>query len=157
MAALLEARAAEAAERLTADMGKVRSEASGEIARSVAILRYATGEALQPSGETFPSADPEMLLMTVEQPLGVVCAITPWNFPFAIPVWKLAPALVFGNAAVWKPAGIAVGSAAILAETLSAAGLPDGVLNLVQGPGASLSEGLTGDPHLAALSFTGST
>jgi acyl-CoA reductase-like NAD-dependent aldehyde dehydrogenase len=154
---LLEERTAEAAERLTADMGKASREAKGEILRSASILRFASGEALQPWGESFPSADPEMLLLTAEEPVGVVAAITPWNFPFAIPTWKLAPALVFGNAVVWKPAGLAVGSAAMLAGILVEAGLPDGALNLVPGPGAELSAALTADPRLAALSFTGST
>jgi aldehyde dehydrogenase (NAD+) len=154
---LLEARAEEAARRLTADMGKAQREARGEIARSVSILRYAAGETLQPWGETFPSTDPEMLLMTVEQPVGVVCAITPWSFPFAIPAWKLAPALAFGNAAVWKPAELAAGSAVMLAEIMMEAGLPPGVLNLVSGPGSALASRLTGDPLLAALTFTGST
>jgi acyl-CoA reductase-like NAD-dependent aldehyde dehydrogenase len=154
---LLEERAAEAAQRLTADMGKASREGKGEILRSASILRFASGEALQPWGESFPSADPEMLLLTAEEPVGVVCAITPWNFPFAIPTWKLAPALVFGNAVVWKPAGLAVGSAAMLAQILVEAGLPDGALNLVPGPGAELSAALTAAPQLAALTFTGST
>jgi aldehyde dehydrogenase (NAD+) len=126
------------------------------VLRSAAVLRYFSGELLQPTGETYPSADPATMLLTVEEPLGVVCVITPWNFPFAIPTWKLAPAIGFGNAVVWKPAEAASGSAVMLAETLAAAGLPDGVLNLVTGRGRELSEPLTGDPRIAALSFTGS-
>jgi acyl-CoA reductase-like NAD-dependent aldehyde dehydrogenase len=153
---LLEARADEAARRLTADMGKAIRDARAEVMRSVAILRYFSGELLQPSGETYPSADPATTLLTVEEPLGVVCAITPWNFPFAIPTWKLAPALGFGNAVVWKPAESASGSAVLLAEVLVAAGLPAGVLNVVTGKGRTLSASLTGDPRLAALTFTGS-
>jgi len=155
-ALLLEERTDEAARRLTADMGKAVRDASAEVARSVAILRYFAGELLQPSGETYPSADPATMLLTVEQALGVVCAITPWNFPFAIPTWKLAPALGFGNAVVWKPAEPASGSAVLLTEVLIAAGIPDGVLNLVTGQGRALSAELTGDPALAALTFTGS-
>jgi acyl-CoA reductase-like NAD-dependent aldehyde dehydrogenase len=153
---LLEARADEAAHRLTSDMGKVIRDARAEVLRSAAILRYFSGELLQPAGETYPSVDPSTMLYTVEEPLGVVCAITPWNFPFAIPTWKLAPALGFGNAVVWKPAEAASGSAAMLTETLAAAGLPDGVLNLVTGHGGALSSALTGDPRLAAITFTGS-
>jgi aldehyde dehydrogenase (NAD+) len=153
---LLEARVDEAAERLTSDMGKALRDARGEVLRSVAILRYYSGELLQPSGETYPSADPATMLLTVEEPLGVVCAITPWNFPFAIPTWKLAPALGFGNTVVWKPAEAASGSAVLLTETLAAAGLPDGVLNLVTGKGRELSAHLTGDARLTALTFTGS-
>jgi acyl-CoA reductase-like NAD-dependent aldehyde dehydrogenase len=153
---LLEERADEAAHRLTSDMGKVIRDARAEVLRSAAVLRYFSGELLQPTGETYPSADPATLLLTVEEPLGVVCVITPWNFPFAIPTWKLAPAIGFGNAVVWKPAEAASGSAVMLAETLAAAGLPDGVINLVTGRGREMSDPLTGDPRIAALSFTGS-
>jgi acyl-CoA reductase-like NAD-dependent aldehyde dehydrogenase len=152
----LEERAEEAARRLTSDMGKALRDARTEVLRSVAILRYYAGELMQPVGETYSSADPNTMLMTVEQPLGVVCAITPWNFPFAIPTWKLAPALGFGNAVVWKPAEAASGSAVLLTEALAAGGLPDGVLNLVTGSGRKLSSALTGDLRLAALTFTGS-
>ncbi|QEC49798.1 aldehyde dehydrogenase family protein [Baekduia soli] len=153
---LLEARVDEAWRRLTADMGKTARDARGEVLRSVAILRYFAGELSQPSGETYPSADPATLLMTVEEPLGIVCAITPWNFPSAIPTWKLAPALGFGNTVVFKPAEAASGSAVLLTAVLQEAGLPDGVLNLVTGHGRDLSGALTGDPRLAALTFTGS-
>ena len=153
---LLEEAADEAAHRLTSDMGKAIRDARGEVLRSAAVLRYFSGELLQPTGETYPSADPTTMLLTVEEALGVVCVITPWNFPFAIPTWKLAPAIGFGNAVVWKPAEAASGSAVMLAEKLAAAGLPDGVLNLVTGRGRQLSEPLTGDPRIAALSFTGS-
>jgi aldehyde dehydrogenase (NAD+) len=153
---LLTARAEEAARRLTADIGKVIRDARAEVARSVAILRYFAGELAQPTGETYASVDPDTLVLTVEQPLGVVCAITPWNFPFAIPTWKLAPALGFGNAVVWKPAEAASGSAVMLCEALAAAGMPDGVLNLVTGSGRALSSALTGDPRLNGITFTGS-
>jgi aldehyde dehydrogenase (NAD+) len=152
----LDAVAEEAARRLTSDMGKAIRDARAEVARSAAILRYFSGELLQPSGETYPSADPSTMLLTVEEPLGVVCAITPWNFPFAIPTWKLAPALGFGNAVVWKPAESASGSAVFLTRVLAAAGLPDGVLNLVTGKGRMISGELTGNPSVAALTFTGS-
>jgi len=154
---LLEGAADEAARRLTADMGKAIRDARAEVLRSVAILRYFAGALLQPNGETYPSADPGTTLLTVEQPLGVVCAITPWNFPFAIPTWKLAPALGFGNAVVWKPAAAAAGSAVMLVEVLAAAGVPAGVINLVTGAGGSISGQLTGDARLAAITFTGSS
>ena len=153
---LLEARAEEGARRLTSDMGKVIRDARAEVLRSVAILRYFAGELMQPIGETYASAAPDTMLLTVEQPLGVVCVITPWNFPFAIPTWKLAPAIGFGNAVVWKPAEAASGSAVLLAETLAAAGLPDGVLNLLTGKSSRMSEALTANPRLAGLTFTGS-
>ncbi|MFN8160986.1 MAG: aldehyde dehydrogenase family protein [Solirubrobacterales bacterium] len=153
---LLEDRLEPAARRLTADMGKAIRDARAEVGRSVAILRYFSGELHQPWGETYPSADRSTTLFTVEQPLGVVCAITPWNFPFAIPTWKLAPAIGFGNAAVWKPAEVASGSAVLLTEALAAAGLPGGVLNLLTGKGRKMSGALVGDRRLAALTFTGS-
>ena len=151
----LHARSEQAARRLTADMGKAIRDARAEVLRSVAILRYFAGELTQPVGETYASADPSTMLLTLEQPLGVVCAITPWNFPFAIPTWKLAPALAFGNAVVWKPAEAASGSAVLLTEALAAGGLPAGTLNLVTGHGRELSGALTGDPRLAAITFTG--
>lgn len=153
---LLDKQVEEASYRLTADMGKAVRDARAEVRRSAAILRYFSGELLQPSGETYPSADRATTLLTVEEPLGVVCAITPWNFPFAIPAWKLAPALGFGNCVVWKPAESASGSAVFLARVLHAAGLPDGVLNLITGRGRDVSTSLTGNRCLAALTFTGS-
>lgn len=149
-------RCEEAAHRLTDDMGKAIRDARAEVLRSAQILRWFAGETQQANGETYPSADSQTFLMTVEQPMGVVCVITPWNFPWAIPTWKLAPALGFGNTVVWKPAAAASGSAVMLTEILVEAGLPPGVLNLVTGGGGALSETLTGDPHLAALTFTGS-
>lgn len=152
----LSARAEEAARRLTADMGKAIRDARAEVQRSVAILRYFAGELHQPIGETYASADPSTLLLTIEQPLGVVCAITPWNFPFAIPTWKLAPAIAFGNTVVWKPAEAASGSAVLLTEVFAEAELPACVLNLITGSGSELSGALTGEPRLAALTFTGS-
>ncbi len=153
---VLSDRAEQAARRLTADMGKAIKDARAEVQRSVAILRYFAGELHQPIGETYASADPSTALLTIEQPLGVICAITPWNFPFAIPTWKLAPAIGFGNAVVWKPAEAASGSAVLLTEVLADAGLPAGVLNLITGSGSELSGALTGEQRLAALTFTGS-
>ena len=138
-------------------MGKAIRDARAEAGRAVSILRYHAADALQPSGATYPSAEPDTLLMTISEPVGVVCAITPWNFPLAIPAWKLAPALArAGNAVVWKPAAAASGSALLLAEVLAEAELPPGVLNVVTGSGAALSESLTSDTSLAALTFTGS-
>lgn len=145
-----------AAHRLVADIGKPLADSRAEVVRSAAILRYFAGELSQPSGSTYPSADPQTLLMTIEQPLGPVCAITPWNFPFAIPTWKIAPALGFGNAVVWKPAEAASGSAVFLTRVLEAAGLPAGALNLLTGHGRELSVALTSNPALRAITFTGS-
>ncbi|MBS1886513.1 MAG: aldehyde dehydrogenase family protein [Actinobacteria bacterium] len=152
----LAARAEAAALRLTADMGKAIGDARAEVRRGAAILRYFAGELEQPIGETYASADPATALSTFEQPLGVACVITPWNFPVAIPLWKLAPAIGFGNTVVWKPAEAASGSAVLLAEVLADAGLPAGVLNLITGHGSELSAALTGAERLAAITFTGS-
>ncbi|CAB4863846.1 unannotated protein [freshwater metagenome] len=145
-----------AARRLTADIGKPIRDARGEVLRAVATLRYYAGELLQPSGQNYPSAAADTMLMTVEQPLGIICAITPWNFPAAIPIFKLAPAIGFGNAVVWKPAEAASGSAVLLAEAFEQAGLPAGVLNLVTGRGSELSAALMGDQRLRGVTFTGS-
>lgn len=153
---ILEEHLETATRQLTADMGKAIRDARGEVLRSIAILRYYSGDALQPSGDVYPSADNSTFLLTVEEPLGVICAITPWNFPFAIPTWKIAPALVYGNSVVWKPAEAASGSAVLLAEVFEAAGLPSGVLNLITGSGSRLSKALTGNEALAAITFTGS-
>lgn len=155
-AEILESRVEEATAALIADVGKAHRDARGEVLRGAAILRYHAGAALQASGETYGASDPSTLLFTLREPIGVVAAITPWNFPVAIPLWKIAPALVYGNAVVWKPADAASGSAVLLTEVLEAAGLPAGTLNLITGSGRELSEALTSDPALAGLTFTGS-
>lgn len=153
---ILEQNLEPAAERLTADMGKAIGDAKAEVSRAAAIFRYFAGELSQPVGETYDSADPSTMLFTLEDPIGVVCAITPWNFPFAIPAWKLAPAIGFGNTVVWKPAEAASGSAVFLTQVLHEAGLPGGVLNLITGFGRELSPALTSNPALSAITFTGS-
>jgi aldehyde dehydrogenase (NAD+) len=153
---LLDERREAAAQTLTEDMGKAIRDARAEVARSSAIFRWFAAEALQPAGEVYPSADPELLLMTREVPLGVVAAITPWNFPFAIPAWKLAPALVFGNAVVWKPAELASGSAMFIADVLSDAGLAPGVLSILRGRGSAIGPVICADERIAAITFTGS-
>lgn len=146
----------ELARILTADMGKAIRDARLEVARGADILRYFAGEILQADGETFPSDDPSILLMTMSEPVGVVGVITPWNFPVAIPLWKLAPALGFGNAVVWKPASGASGSAVALTALLARAGVPTGVLNMITGSGSALSQQITRAPQLQGLTFTGS-
>lgn len=146
----------ELARTLTADMGKAIHDARLEVTRGAEILRYFAGEILQADGETFPSTDPSILLMTMSEPIGVVGVITPWNFPVAIPLWKLAPALAFGNAVVWKPASGASGSAVALTALMAKAGIPAGVFNLVTGSGRALSHQITRAPQLQGLTFTGS-
>ena len=108
------------------------------------------------SGHPLPSSAAGELLYTRREPVGVVAIITPWNFPFVVPVWKIAPALVYGNTVVFKPAGLTPLIASLLAGVLVEAGVPAGVLNLVMGPGQAVGDALTGSPDVDAVSFTGS-
>jgi aldehyde dehydrogenase (NAD+) len=153
---LLEERLDEATAVLVADIGKAQRDSRAEVVRTVDIFRYQAGAVLQSEGELFPAATSDTTLLTIRRPLGTVVAITPWNFPFAIPGWKLAPALVYGNPVIWKPAEAASGSAVFIAKVLDEAGIPPGVLSLITGSGRALSGALTGDPRLAGLTFTGS-
>ena len=155
-AALLEQRLDQVAEALTREEGKTLAESKGETARGVSLLRYYAGEALQPTGEMYPSASPATVLWAERVPLGVVALITPWNFPVAIPTWKLAPALVFGNTVVLKPAELTPLTAWHLADVLEKAGLPPGVFNLVVGKGSQVGQALVDSPQVKAISFTGS-
>ncbi len=125
--------------------------------RAAQILRWFAGEAAQPVGDVLPSAGATTFLWSERVPLGVVSVITPWNFPVAIPVWKIAPALAFGNTVVWKPSELTPLCAIRVAEVLHEAGLPAGVLNLVHGLPAAIGDAVTGDERIAALTFTGST
>jgi aldehyde dehydrogenase (NAD+) len=153
---ILEARIPEVGRELTREEGKTLKEGIGETTRAVQILRYFAGEAQQPSGEHYPSANPYTLLYTTREPLGVVAIVTPWNFPIAIPAWKIAPALAFGNTVVFKPASLTPLTAVRLVEALAEAGLPPGVLNLVTGSAANVGDPLVRDPRVTAISFTGS-
>jgi aldehyde dehydrogenase (NAD+) len=144
------------ARTLTREEGKTLPEAAGEVDRAVGLLRYFAGEASQPNGDVVPSAAAGRMLYTVGEPVGVVGAITPWNFPIAIPTWKVAPALAFGNTVVLKPSELTPLTALGLAEALTDAGLPPGVLNVVCGDPAVIGDAVTGDPELRALTFTGS-
>ena len=150
----LDGRSQEAADLIRREVGKPITEARGEVARSVAILRFYAQVALDPDGETFPSGDGRSLLMTRRAPRGVVGLITPWNFPLAIPLWKLAPALVYGNACVLKPSPFAPAGAELIGE-LFAGLLPEGVLGIVHGEG-DVGAVLVAHPAVAAVSFTGS-
>jgi aldehyde dehydrogenase (NAD+) len=155
-AATVAARQEELAQAMAREVGKPIAEARGEAARAVAILRYYAGEAVREVGEVIPAQAAGALQLTLRQPLGVVALITPWNFPLAIPLWKAAPALAFGNTVVLKPAEEAPLAAVLLAETAAAAGLPAGAFNVVLGEGETVGEPLLADPRLAAVSFTGS-
>jgi alpha-ketoglutaric semialdehyde dehydrogenase len=155
-AALLEARAERLAAELTVEEGKPIREARGELARAVGVLRWFAGEAAQPVGEVHPTATPPTLVWSQREPLGVVAAITPWNFPVVIALWKIAPAVAFGNTVVWKPSELTPLCAARVVELLVEAGLPPGVLNLVTGDPAVVGDPLTTDPDVDAVTFTGS-
>ena len=140
---------------ITREQGKRLSEARGEVDRAVAIGSFIVGEGRRLDGRTTPAEEPRTLAMTFRRPLGVVGLITPWNFPLAIPVWKVVPALVAGCPAVLKPSPLTPHTAALLVDAFDRAGLPPGVLNLVQGDRAA-GETLVADERVAGISFTGS-
>jgi aldehyde dehydrogenase (NAD+) len=153
---ILESRKAELSELLTREEGKTLAEATGEVQRACDIFRFFGGLSYTIGGQTIPHELPNNLLFTRREPLGVVGLITPWNFPIAIPAWKLAPALVSGNAVVLKPASQAPAMSFELAKVLAEAGLPKGVLNVVTGDGRTVGGELATNASVVALSFTGS-
>lgn len=146
----------ELARIITLEQGKALCESVGEVARAAAEAAFAAGEAVRLSGQTFPSERPGFTCYTVLQPVGVVAAITPWNFPVVSPVRKIAPALACGNSVVLKPASLTPWSAVFITNLLEKAGLPPGVLNLVIGSG-DCGEHLISDARVRGISFTGST
>ena len=150
----VEAAAADLTDLIRREVGKPVFEARGEVARTAAILRYHAQAALDADGDTYPSADGRSLLMSRRRPRGVVGLITPWNFPIAIPAWKLAPALAYGNACVWKPSPFAPACAEALLACLLPE-LPAPAVELVQGH-ADAGAVLVGHRGVAAVSFTGS-
>ena len=141
---------------LSREEGKTLPEGIGETVRAAHIFKFFAGEALRLAGEKLPSVRPGVDVEITREPVGVVGLITPWNFPIAIPAWKIAPALAFGNTVVFKPAQWTPGCAWLLADLLAAAGIPAGVFNLVMGSGSVVGETLVSHPDVAALSFTGS-
>ena len=155
-AELLEQRTEQIASEMTREEGKTIAEAKGEVGRSVNILRYFGGEGARFCGETIPSERAGVFSYTFRKPLGVVSLLTPWNFPIAIPVWKIAPALISGNSVVIKPASVAPICTIRVIEVLNQAGLPKGVLNMVTGAGSVIGEELVSNPAIKAISFTGS-
>ena len=155
-AAEILARKEELGELLSREEGKTRPEGIGEAARAGQIFRFFAGEALRVPGERLGSVRPGVEIEITREPVGVVGIITPWNFPIAIPAWKLAPALAYGNTVVLKPASLVPGCAWALADILKRAGLPDGVLNLVMGSGGAVGGTLLDAPEIDAISFTGS-
>jgi acyl-CoA reductase-like NAD-dependent aldehyde dehydrogenase len=144
------------ARTMTREMGKPIAEARGEVKRGVVLLRYYAGEGMRSSGEVYPASDGKSLLYSNRVPLGVVGVITPWNFPVAIPLWKMAPALIFGNTVVWKPAEPSSITGFALMQLLEKAGFPKGVINLVTGKGAEVGPCITAHEKVHAISFTGS-
>jgi len=150
------ARADELGDLLAREEGKTFPEARGEVVRAAQIMKYFAGVALQPHGQALDSVRPGIDVTVTREPIGVVSVITPWNFPIAIPAWKIAPALAFGNTVVFKPADLVPGSAWELVDILNRSGLPTGVLNLVLGRGSKVGPVLTGDPRVNAVTFTGS-
>ncbi|MFC7076867.1 2,5-dioxovalerate dehydrogenase [Haloarcula halophila] len=153
---ILADRKASIVETLVREEGKTRSEAGGEVQRAIDIFHYYAGKASDIGGEGKESSARDATLSVRQEPVGVVAAITPWNYPIAIPAWKVAPALAAGNTVVLKPATVAGVTGAKLVEALDDAGLPDGVLNFVTGSGSVVGSVLTTDERVDAVSFTGS-
>ena len=141
---------------LAREEGKTLPEAIGEVSRAGNIFKFFGGECLRLAGEVLPSVRPGVSVEITREPLGVVGLITPWNFPIAIPAWKIAPALAYGNCVVFKPADLVPGSAWALAEIISRAGFPAGVFNLVMGSGRVVGEAMVNDARVDGISFTGS-
>jgi aldehyde dehydrogenase (NAD+) len=152
----LAGRAGELGELLSREEGKPRAEGVGEVQRAAWIFKFFAGEALRTPGERVRSVRPGVDIDVLREPLGVVGVITPWNFPIAIPAWKIAPALAYGNAVVFKPAQLVPASGWALAEILSRAGLPPGTFNFVNGSGGSVGERLVHHPGVRGITFTGS-
>ncbi|OZI47360.1 aldehyde dehydrogenase family protein [Bordetella genomosp. 5] len=153
----LESRADQIGNELMREEGKAANLARDEVVRSAQTLRFYAAEGQSLAGETFVNDDPDMVVYTQREPLGVVTVISPWNFPISIPARKIAPALITGNTVVFKPSSDAPLSGLRLAEALIEAGLPAGVLNFITGPAGAVGEAITRNKAVRAVSFTGST
>ena len=149
-------RADEIARTLTREEGKILKEAKGEVMKGISLLEYYAGEGFRMHGMTLPSEARDTFTYTIRRPLGVVGLIAPWNFPWAIPVWKSAPALAAGNCVIFKPAELTPATATLLTEIYAEAGLPAGVFNMIVGSGSVVGEAMVNSPVLRAISFTGS-
>ena len=149
-------RADEIARTLTREEGKVLKEAKGEVMKGISLLEYYAGEGFRMHGKTLPSEARDTFTYTIRRPLGVVGLIAPWNFPWAIPVWKSAPALAAGNCVIFKPAELTPATSTLLTEIYEQAGLPPGVFNMLVGSGSVVGEAIVHSPVLRAISFTGS-
>ena len=155
-ARLLEEEKAALTDLMTHEMGKVRAEAGGDVQEAIDITYYMAGEGRRLFGQTTPSELRDKWNMSVRQPIGVVGAITPWNFPIAIPSWKMIPALICGNTIVLKPASDTPALGARFVELLAEAGIPDGVVNIVHGGGGSVGDRLVRHPDVPVITLTGS-
>lgn len=155
-AAQLEARARELGELLAREEGKTLAEATGEVMRAAQVFDFFAAETVRISGEMLSALRPGVTAEITREPIGVVGIITPWNFPIAIPAWKIASALAYGNCAVFKPSELVPASAHALVHILADAGVPAGVLNLVMGDGPVVGQRLTDHADIAAITFTGS-
>ncbi len=152
----MEDRKQELAEALTREEGKTIGESRGEVQRAINVVEFFAGQARRITGETIPSELPSNFCYTLKQPVGPVAIITPWNFPIAIPIWKIAPALVSGNTIVFKPASLTPLTATLIVEIFEECGLPPGVLNLIYGGGREVGDTIVKHPAIQAVSFTGS-
>ncbi|WP_277678570.1 alpha-ketoglutaric semialdehyde dehydrogenase GucD [Gracilibacillus dipsosauri] len=155
-ATFLEENLEEIATTMTKEMGKSFPEAQGETTRGIQILKYYAGEGMRSDGDLIPSTDASALMFSKRVPIGVVGVITPWNFPVAIPIWKMAPALIYGNTVVLKPATEGAVTAAKVIECFEKAGFPAGVVNFVTGSGSVIGQGLAENKDVHAVTFTGS-
>jgi acyl-CoA reductase-like NAD-dependent aldehyde dehydrogenase len=155
-ALLMEQQKDELARLMTREEGKTLKDALGEVQKSVNILEFMAGEGRRMGGQTLPSELPKNFAYTLKQPLGVVAAIAPWNFPVSIPAWKIAPALIAGNTVVFKPATLTPFTGAKVVQIFEQAGIPAGVLNMVVGSGGEVGDELVQHPDVRAISFTGS-
>lgn len=146
----------EIARTLTREEGKILKEAKGEVLKGISLLEFYAGEGFRVHGKTLPSEARDTFTYTIRRPLGVVGLIAPWNFPWAIPVWKSAPALVAGNTVVFKPAELTPATASLMTEIYEHAGLPPGVFNMIVGSGSVVGEAMVNSTAIRAVSFTGS-
>lgn len=152
----LMARSAEIGALLSREEGKPLAEGKGEVYRAGQFFTWFAAEALRNQGDQAESVRPGVEIEIRREPVGVVAIVTPWNFPVATPAWKIAPALAYGNAVVWKPANLTPASAVALAEIIARADMPPGTFNMVMGPGRAVGDALVGHPDVAAVTFTGS-
>src|SRR5687768_9252051 len=142
---------------MTREMGKVIEEARGDVQEGIDIAFLMAGEGRRMRGDTVPSELPDKWAMSIRQPIGFAGIITPWNFPMAIPCWKITPALVTGNVVIFKPSSDTPHCATLLVELMAEAGVPPGVVNLVTGTGAEVGDAIVENPDIGVISFTGSS